>query len=157
MSCDVVTRAFESPSWHPTCQPLYAYLLSTEQGQHLVLDGPNWANAKRWAAELALQAWRSFREERPVLALPGDLAATEPLHLWLVEPGFPADRALPLWKEPFSRYGTFPRHATLVYPLSPEFGTPNLSFGSPVGWEVACRHWGLPVGTDFSAWRSSAR
>lgn len=131
--------------WHAAATPFVAHWLRRGAEHHLVLEAPNWANAKKWGEQAALQAWQTLQSRTEPPPLPGDSGDPGATRLWLVQPGFPLKNPMPLWDEPFSRYAALPRNPPLVHPLFPVYGKDRVNFGVPMSLESARQIWGVPI------------
>lgn len=136
--------------WHPSACPVRVMSFSGVAGWHLVVDAPNWANAKKWGAQGALKAWWLLKEQTPELPVPTEFGSPG-MQLWLVVPGFPADPSVKLWEEPFSRYLKCHRNPPSVLEMAPVHGTPEVRFSTPSSLLEASAVWGRAVPSEWAS------
>ena len=138
-----LTLLLESPARHKRPDVdgrVVAHFLGRPGPQHIVLEWPNWANAKVSGGAAALAAWNAFSEHpKAFLANPCD---PEELTIWVIQPGFPKPGS-PLWMESFGYYRAIARELTLVHQVVPVPGTRETQLlPRPLGLSEALSLWG---------------
>lgn len=141
----VETLALTDARWHASAVPFRVHWIRQAEHHHLVLEAPNWANARKWGVQAALAAWRAFQDRPEPPPLPGVESLPGPTRVWLVQPGFPVEGSLPLWQEPFSGYANIRRNPALVHPVYPVYGADVMTFGTPLPLASALAQWGAPL------------
>jgi len=142
------TILLSDPRWLTHPQPVRVHWLVADNVQHLVVEAPNWANAKKWGAQAALLAWTQLAtDELSELVL--NPADPDGLKIWVVVPGFPLSRES-LWAEPFGHYDKVPRNPTTVVALLPISGTADAHWGEMLGTAAAGARWGVQLPLAFA-------